>query len=201
MTEPLRQAEIEAPEDAEQSITGDDIVPVDNEIKLHSYKTSRLIGSHPKLIVRDTTLDTCDLRNTVLMDLQASRVVLRDCQLLGVDVSGAALRDLVCINCQIKLGRGFGARFERCWFESCDLRETEFEESRFERVAFRGCDLRQARLLRSPLRQVDFRGSRVEGIAVGPDELRGAVITPDQAEIFAAAMGLRVLPMPDETTG
>lgn len=201
MTEPMRQTEIDAPEDAEQLFTGIDIVPVGNEIKLHTYMTSRLAGSHPKLIVRDATLETCDLRNTALMDLQASRIVLCDCQLLGVDVSGATLRDLVCINCQIKLGRAFGTKFERCRFENCDLREAEFEESRFERVTFRGCDLRQSRLLRSPLRHVDFRGSRVEGIAVGPDQLRGAVITPDQADVFAAAMGLRVLPMPDETNG
>ncbi len=201
MTEPLKQSEIEAAEAAELSLAGIDIDPAGSDIKLHTYKKSRLIGSHPKLILRDTTLETCDLRNTALMDLQASRVVIRDCQLLGVDVSGATLRDLVCINCQIRLGRAFGAKFERCWFENCDLREAEFEESRFERVSFRGCDLRQARLLRSPLRHVDFRGSRVEGIAVGPEELRGAVITPDQADVFAAAMGLRVLPMPDETTG
>ncbi|RNC80586.1 MAG: pentapeptide repeat-containing protein [Phycisphaera sp.] len=201
MTEPLKQAEVEAPEEAERSLTGVDIDPASNEIKLHTFRTSRLIGSHPNLIARDATLETCDLRNSALMDLRASRVVLRDCQLLGVDVSGATLRDLVCINCQIKLGRAFGVKFERCWFENCDLRETEFEESRFERIAFRGCDLRQARLLRSPLRHVDFRGSRVEGIAVGPEELLGAVITPDQADTFAAAMGLRVLPMPDETAG
>jgi uncharacterized protein YjbI with pentapeptide repeats len=197
MNEPLTKAEVVAPDQAETSHKGVQIEP-DEDIVRQSLTRCTLAGTHLRLTLRDLTLETCDLRNSVLDSAVGSRLVLRECQLVGVDISGGSLRDAVFINCQIKLGRAFGAMFERCWFEGCDLREAEFEESKFDRVTFRGCDLRGSRLLRSPLRTVDFRGSRVDGIAVSPDLLAGAVIAGEQADVFAAAMGLKILPMHPE---
>jgi uncharacterized protein YjbI with pentapeptide repeats len=197
MKEPLTRAEVVVPDDAESSHAGVKIEPDENIVR-QSFSRCNLVGSHPRLTLRDLTLETCDLRNVVLDSAVGSRLVLRECQLVGIDISDGSLRDAAFINCQIKLGRAFGAMFERCWFEGCDLREAEFEESKFDRVTFRGCDLRGSRLLRSPLRTVDFRGSQVDGIAVSPDLLAGAVIAGEQADVFAAAMGLKILPMPPE---
>jgi len=194
MTEPLRQSEVESPEDAERSLTNE-IIESESELARTKYSRCRLVGDHPKLKVRDVTFETCDARNASLVDVVGTRLILRDCQLLGIDVSGGVLRDVVLVGCQLRMARAFGASFERCWFEGCDLREAEFEESRFDRVAFRDCNLAGARLLRSPLASVDFRGSRVEGLAVSSDRLTGAVITGDQADVFAAAFGIRVLPI------
>ena len=199
MTEPLRQAEIEAPADAERSLSNETLEASD-ELGLVSLMRCRVVGDYPKLVLRDVVAEVCDARNASLVDVVGTRLVLRDCQLLGVDISGGLLRDAVLINCQLRMARAFGASFERCWFEGCDLREAEFEESKFDRVTFRGCDLVGARLLRSGLGSVDFRGSRVEGLAVSPDRLAGAVISSEQADVFAAAFGLRVLPInPDES--
>ena len=198
MTDPLRQLEVEPPEDAERSRTNETIES-ETELARAKFARCRLIGDHPKLKVRDVTFESCDARNASLVDVVGTRLVLRDCQLLGLDISGGVLRDALLVGCQLRLARAFGASFERCWFEGCDLREAEFEESKFDRVAFRDCNLAGARLLRSPLASVDFRGSRVEGLAVSPDGLAGAVISGDQADVFAAAFGLRVLPInPDE---
>ncbi len=198
MTEPLRQSEVEPPEDTERSFTNETI-EAELELARAKYARCRLVGDHPKLKLRDLTAQACDARNTSLVDVVGTRLVLRDCQLLGVDVSGGVLRDVVLVGCQLRMARAFGASFERCWFQECDLREAEFEESRFDRVAFRDCNLAGARLLRSGLSGVDFRGSRVEGLAVSPDRLAGAVISGEQADVFAAAFGLRVLPInPDE---
>jgi len=190
-------SQIERPEDPESSHIGAPINPAD-EIVRQSFERCTLTGSHSALVLRDLTLDTCDLGNASLLDLKATRLELRGCRLTGVDISGAVLRDIRFFDCQIRLGRAFAARFERCWFERCDLREAEFEESKFDRITFRDCDLRSARLLRSPLGTTDFRGSRIDGLGVSPDQLAGAIIAPEQADIFAEAMGLRVLPMPVE---
>lgn len=198
MKQPLTYPEIGAPDEADHAHASEAIAPAE-EIVRRSYRRCTLAGEHPRLTLRDLTLTTCDLRNIVLDSVVGSRLVLRECNLVGADISAGALRDAVFINCQIKMGRAFGAHLERCWFEGCDLREAEFEESKFDRVAFRSCDLRGSRLLRSPLRSVDFRGSRVEGIAVSPDHLAGAVIAGEQADVFAAAMGLNILPMPPES--
>lgn len=198
MTEPLRQAEIESPEEEERSLSGETI-EANLELVRAKMTRCRAVGDHSRARLRDVVAESCDARNASFVDAVGLRLVLRDCQLLGVDVSGGVLRDCLFVGCQFRMARAFGASFERCWFEGCDLREAEFEESRFDRVAFRDCDLRGARLLRSGLSSVDFRGSRVEGLAVSPDRLAGAVIAGEQADVFAAAFGLRVLPInPDE---
>jgi len=195
MKKPLRLSEVEQPEDPESTHTGAPIEPA-AEILRRSFERCTLPGSHPALVLRDLTLDTCDLGNAALIDLKATRLELRGCRLTGADISGAVLRDVRFFDCQIRLGRAFAARFERCWFERCDLREAEFEESKFDRITFRDCDLRSARLLRTSLGTTDFRGSRIDGFGVSPDLLAGAIIAPEQADIFAEAMGLTILPAP-----
>ena len=202
MAEPLRQSEVEPPEEQERSLSSETI-EAERELTRVKLSRCRLAGDHPKLMLRDLTAEACDARNTSLVDVVGTRLVLRDCQLLGVDVSGGVLRDALLVGCQLRMARAFGASFERCWFEGCDLREAEFEESQFDRVAFRDCNLAGARCHHRRLHlhclgSVDFRGSRVEGLAVSSDRLAGAVISGEQADVFAAAFGLRVLPINPE---
>lgn len=197
MRPPLRSADIEAPEPAERAVT-DQLIGGDDESINVAFERCRPDPVFATKRLRDATLRACDLSNMRCTDLIATRVELRDCRLVGIDVSGATLRDLRCTDCQISLARAFGTTLERCWFENCDLRECDFDEATLAGVVFRSCDLRQARFASSKLDQTDVRGSRVEGIVVHPDLLRGAVIAPEQADVFAAAMGLRVEPMPTE---
>ena len=120
MTEPLLQSEVEPPEDAERSLTNE-LIDAESELSRLKLSRCRLVGDHPKLKVRDVTFETCDARNASLVDVVGTRLVLRDCQLLGVDISGGVLRDVLLINCQLRMVRAFGASFERCWFEGCDM--------------------------------------------------------------------------------
>ena len=192
MRDPLNRTDVEAPEPAERTVA-DQLVGGDDESVNVAFERCRPDASFNTKRLRDATLRACDLSNTRCTDLVATRVELRDCRLVGIDVSGATLRDIRCTDCQISLARAFGTTLERCWFESCDLRECDFDEATLAGVVFRNCDLRQARFASSRLGQTDVRGSRVEGIVVHPDLLRGAVIAPEQANVFAAAMGLRVV--------
>ncbi|MEM8758280.1 MAG: pentapeptide repeat-containing protein [Planctomycetota bacterium] len=193
----LRTTDVEPPEQTERSVVDTLIGPADEAVET-SFERCRVGAPAGIRRLRDVSLHACDLSNSVCTDLSATRVELRDCRLTGLDVSGGTLRDVRCIDCQIRLGRAFGTKLERCWFENCDLREADFDEAALKGVIFRGCDLREARFVSSRLGQTDLRGSRVEGIAVNPDLLRGAVIASEQADVFAAAMGLRVLPASDD---
>lgn len=192
--EPLTREGVEAPAEAERHVA-DETLSCDATVPTN-FTRCVLSGKHSGAECRDTALAMCDLRNAQVMDLRARRIVLNECQLVGIDVSGADLSDVVCIGCRIHLGRAMGAKLTRCWFENCDLREAEFEESALEQVTFRGCDLRGARLMRSKLRGVDVRGSQIEGLGVAPDQFRGLVVSPEQTVVFAELAGLRVLPTP-----
>lgn len=197
MRDPLRSIEVEAPEVAECAVANA-AAGGDEEAVSVRYERCRAEGSLAVRRLRDVTLRACDLSNASCTDLIATRVELVDCRLIGFDVSGGVLRDVRAVGCQIHMGRAFGTRFERCWFQSCDFREADFDDAQLDRITFRDCDLRDTRLASSHLGQTDVRGSRIEGIVVNPEHLGGAVIAPEQADVFAAALGLRVEPIGEE---
>ena len=70
--------------------------------------------------------------------------------------------------------------------------------ARLERVSFVDCELRGADFSAATLRDVDLRGAVRFEPAGGVDRLAGAVIAPGQlldlAPLFAAQLGIRVLP-------
>ena len=112
MAEPLRQSEVEPPEEQERSLSSETI-EAERELTRVKLSRCRLAGDHPKLMLRDLTAEACDARNTSLVDVVGTRLVLRDCQLLGVDVSGGVLRDALLVGCQLRMARAFGAS-SRC---------------------------------------------------------------------------------------
>jgi hypothetical protein len=42
------------------------------------------------------------------------------------------------------------------------------------------------------LEAADFRGSQVEGLVANAEDLRGAIVDPAQAMVFAELMGLKI---------
>jgi len=148
--------------------------------------------------VRDVEVERCDLSNADWSEATVRRAMVRGAKGVGWQVSGATIEGLVALACKMTMCRAIGATLRGCWFDGCDLRESELEECELDGVVFRDCDLRGARLLRTRLGNVDFRGSRLDGMAVSPECARGAIIGPEQANVFAAALGLRVAPLDRE---
>ncbi len=198
---PLTRKQIDPPDlegDDVRTLEDDDLGTLDSPIERVTLERCTTNGAKSGLRVRDAHMRSCEMRNGSFVDLDAARMALDGCRGLGADVSGMTLRDAMIGGCDLRMVRAFGVRMTRCFLESCDLREAEFEESTLDRVVFRNCDLRGARLLRTPLRTVDLRGSRLDGIGLSPDQLAGAIITPEQADVFALAIGVKVRP-PDGT--
>lgn len=154
--------------------------------------------SFPGASVRDTAIGAGDLSNAVIADANLRRITGRGLGAVGLDVSGSRLEDVRLTGCKLRLARGLAASLIRCVFEDCDLREADLEAATLDRVVFRGCDLSAARLAGVDLGRCDLRGSRVDGLVVSPDRLRGVIVDPGQLPTFAAALGLRVedIPMP-----
>jgi Pentapeptide repeats (9 copies) len=77
-------------------------------------------------------------------------------------------------------------------FTDCLLRNVDFAEARLSRRVFAGCKLSGTDFSRASLDRVDLRGSEL-GLIVGPDPLRGAIISSGQlaaiAPVLAGALG------------
>ena len=97
-------------------------------------------------------------------------------------------------------------------FDACALSYAVFDRARLREVGFSGCDLsnaslnectwkglqldrtmlRSASFLHTPLAGLDLTGCELDGIAVSDTnaELRGAVVTMEQAAMLAKRLGL-----------
>jgi uncharacterized protein YjbI with pentapeptide repeats len=87
------------------------------------------------------------------------------------------------------LGKG---KLEQARFEDTDLTEASFSGCQFKSVEFENCILTAAEFLGTPLKGLDLRMSRIDGIKLSGGELRGAVVSPEQAVELSKLLGLVV---------
>ncbi|HEV2640931.1 MAG TPA: pentapeptide repeat-containing protein [Actinocrinis sp.] len=85
-----------------------------------------------------------------------------------------------------------GADLRSAAFQDVRMRETDLTGARFEGAKLRGCDLSGAWLHNTVLTGCDLRGSDLSALDPSTVELRGALVTMDQAVVIATALGLDV---------
>ncbi|MER6347593.1 pentapeptide repeat-containing protein [Streptomyces sp. NPDC001595] len=134
---------------------------------------------------------------TDLADSSLRDVRLVDPRLGGVQWHGAVLERVVITGGKLDYLNLRKARLRDVVFENCVLVEPDFGGARLERVEFVDCAVKGVDFTAATLKDVDLRGAEPLEIAGGPDRLSGAVISPGQlvdlAEVFAAALGVRVV--------
>jgi uncharacterized protein YjbI with pentapeptide repeats len=150
--------------------------------------------------LHDAELLGADLANVDLAKGHVDRVVLQDCRLTGAQLIETTVKDVVFSGCRLDFAVLAEARFDRVRFTRCDLREVSLEGAQLRDVRFESCDLSRATLDRSRHQRVLLEGCRLEGVRSLSD-LRGAAMpwpdVVDQAEAFAAALGIAVARDPD----
>ncbi len=142
----------------------------------------------------DCTLTQCDFSNAVLSEAFFSRTRLVGCKLEGAQLNGAILRSSRFVDCMCRYLNLGEAKLEGAVLERCDLREAFLSEVRLRRkTKLQDCDFTRADFFRASLRGVDISSCTLTGIGVSTDrsELRGAVVSVEQAPELAALLGVR----------
>lgn len=140
--------------------------------------------------LRDVRLIRCDLSNTVLRGLEATRVEFIDCRLTGIKAIECRMEDVLFDRCegayaQFRDGAIRRGEFRDSRFTDADLAATALEDSQWIRTALTKADLRGAKLTGA-----DLRGAAIDGILVNAPDVYGAIVTPDQAMDLARLLGL-----------
>jgi uncharacterized protein YjbI with pentapeptide repeats len=124
---------------------------------------------------QDVTITGAVLAGTEAYGAQLSRVTLRGCKLDSVNFRDASLTDVT--------------------LDGCLLRDVDFGGASLTRTVFTDCRLEKTDLSRVTLDQVDLRGAEL-GIIIGPDSLRGAIVTTGQlvmlAPLLADSLGITI---------
>jgi len=138
-----------------------------------------------------------DLRLTLtdIAETQWSESTFAGGSLAGVQAFGARLDRVVFAGCKLDSVNFRGAELSGVTFADCLLRDVDFGGATLRRTAFAGSRLTGVDFSRAALDRVDLRGSEL-GLIVGPDPLRGAIITSGQlsaiAPLLADSLGIVV---------
>jgi uncharacterized protein YjbI with pentapeptide repeats len=115
--------------------------------------------------------------------------------LAGVQAFGSRLNRVVFAGCKLDSVNFRDAELTGVTFSNCLLREADFGGAVLTRTAFSASRLAGVDFSRARLDQVDLRGSEL-GLIVGPDPLRGAIISTGQltaiAPVLAESLGIVV---------
>ncbi len=145
-----------------------------------------------KVQVLDCRMLACDLANAEWSEATLSRVELLGCHLTGFQSGEGLFQDVLFKECRCSFAQFALTKFKCVRFEDCDLSEANFFEADLSGVTFLNCDLRQADFAKAKLVGADLRGSKIDGMRVGPNELKEATIDPTQAVAFVRGMGIKV---------
>ncbi|MGI9603429.1 MAG: pentapeptide repeat-containing protein [Acidimicrobiales bacterium] len=140
-----------------------------------------------------SSFDRCDLSRVRLRSIETTR--FRDCKLVGVDLGGATVDDVVFEGCTFGYANLRAARLRRVQFIDCRLDDTDGYEIDLEDVDFAGSTLRGLNVDRMRARRVDLRGAHELGLE-GAGRLDGCLVSEHQipqlmyALAFSSGLGV-----------
>ena len=140
--------------------------------------------------LRDVRLVTTGLAETQWMD-----VTMTGSLAAGVEAFGAQLRRVTFRGCKLDSVNFRDATLTEVTFDHCELRDVDFGGATLTRSAFPDSRLTRTDFSRAHLDKTDLRGAEL-GIIIGPDSLRGAIVSTAQlvhlAPVLAQTMGITV---------
>ena len=140
----------------------------------------------------DCLMERCDFSAVDWEKARMKRVEFLGCRLLGTNMVEATFEDIAFNGCTAD-GAVFGlAKFKSVRFERCRMRGATFEGADLSGVVFHECDLAHADLRGAKLQGTDFSASTIDGLILGPSDLQGAIISPNQAVQVVGLLGITV---------
>jgi uncharacterized protein YjbI with pentapeptide repeats len=149
-------------------------------------------GRFGAVLWKDVQLVGCDLANVRAHRIALVRVEFIDCRLTGFAAAVPEWQDVLIRNGDVRYAQLPGGKFRSCEFDGCHWQDTDLQNGDLAGCVFRSCDLARADLRGTKLQQTDFLKSEVEGMLVGVNDLRGAIVDPAQAMVFAQVLGLQI---------
>lgn len=144
------------------------------------------------LMMRDVRLVNCDLANLQIRGWALTRVEFIDCRMTGLTAAETEALDVLAREGDLRYSQFRDSRFRSTEFDGCNLEEADFQGTDLTGTVFRKCNMRNVEMGQARLPDADLRGSAVEGLHIGVEGLRGAVVDPAQAMQFALLLGIRI---------
>ena len=85
-----------------------------------------------------------------------------------------------------------GSKLKSVLLDGCTLEEADCSELKIKGLELSDCDLKRIQLLHTPLEGIDLRSCEIAGLRLAVEDLRGAVVTAEQAIDLVSFLGVEV---------
>ncbi|MCM3338128.1 pentapeptide repeat-containing protein [Paenibacillus sp. MER TA 81-3] len=143
-----------------------------------------------KLELTDVIFEKCDLSNIDLSDAIMHRVEMNDCKILGLNLLGSTLRNVLFHNCYADFATFRFANCKQVKFENTSLCNADFYRSELTKVELCESNLDQAQMSGTKLAGIDVSSCRFDGLGATLEDLQGCIISPEQAVVLSRTFGL-----------
>ncbi|WP_051969541.1 pentapeptide repeat-containing protein [Kitasatospora azatica] len=140
------------------------------------------------LRVDSVEFDSCDLGSTQWSDSKLSRVVFRNCRLMGADLARLTLDNVLFEGCKLDYATWEGIRATGpVAFSKSVLTEATFTGCDLSRAVFDACTLRLTEFGRGTYKELDLRGNDLSTVR-GVTTLKKIIIDRSQQPELAEAL-------------
>lgn len=143
---------------------------------------------------RDTVFESCRFIGCAMDGAWLDRVDMIDCSAPGVSMLRARLARVRAVSTDFSYANLSETSIDRLRLEGCKLREVALQRSKLKRVRWDSCDLTSLDVFGTPLTGIDVSSCLFAAPVLSGDyrELRGAVVSADQALDLVRLLGVRV---------
>lgn len=143
---------------------------------------------------RDVVFDNCRFIGCVMDRVWLNRVDMRDCSASGMSFLRARLAQFGAFSTDFSYANLSETFIDHVAFRSCKLREAALQRAKLKHVRWEECDLTRLDVFGTPLAGIDVSSCAFAAPVLSGDyrELRGAVVSEDQALDLAQLLGVRI---------
>lgn len=142
--------------------------------------------------ISDVRFENCDLSNIQLAESSLHRVEFISCKLLGTNLSETTLSHVMMHDCNAQYINLSMSKLTQVRFSQCDFQHSNFNNNRLTSVAFDTCQFNEADFSQTPLKGIDFRTCQIERLALGFQDIRGAIVGYSQVMDLIPLLGVIV---------
>ena len=153
-----------------------------------SFTRSKLSG----LKLKDVRLIECDFANAEAFAPKMMRVEFLNCRLTGFRMPEADCQHVLISEGDAAFSQFRFGVFKTSEFNTANFAEADLQNADLRNAVLKGCNFTKAEMTGAKLDGADFRGSQMEGLTANAEDLKGAIVDPAQAMIFAELMGLKI---------
>lgn len=142
--------------------------------------------------IYDVIFEGCNLSNLCFDSKMLSRVVFKNCKLVGTTFINAHLKDIFFDNSVVKLCNFANAKLENVSFVDSDLSDSFFLESEVKQIAFDRVNLTKTEFVKVNLNNVDLSTCDIYGTLFDMKSLKGIIVDSLQCSSLVGMLGVKI---------